>query len=387
MDFRPIPSDSIIIHAVGDVGPRRVDYGEPVESLLAAVHEKLKEADLRFCQLEWNLSTRGCMNWGKHTTWYGRVHPDNVKSLLHGGFDVVSHASNHCFDYGPEALLETIEVLRRNRIHVIGVGKDLKEARRPAILERKGVKVGFLAYNFELTPECEAREEKPGSVPIRVSTYYEAQDWGPGQPPKIITIPLEDDVRTMEEDIRQLRRQVDVLVVSMHWGVHFVPGMLAMYQPAVGHRAIDAGADLIVGHHPHLIKGIEVYKGRVIFYSLGNFAMETPRHLKPPPGVKGDRISALYRKWRVEPGWERYGAPPDTRYSMVARCAVSKSGIQRVSFLPVWCNQRAEPEILSPGDPRFQDVLHYAEPWCEELGTTLTVEGDEVVVHNLEAKR
>ncbi|MBI4331724.1 MAG: CapA family protein [Chloroflexi bacterium] len=373
-------TETIVFHAVGDVTPRRVDYGEAPESLFAKVHQRIKEADITFCQLEANLSTRGCLQYRNHTTWYGRAHPENVKSLIFGGFNVVSHASNHCFDYGPDSLLETIDVLRSNNIQVTGVGKDIAEARKPAILERKGIKVGFLAYNSMLPVEFEAREGKPGCAPIRVSTYYESQDFGAGMPPRIITIPLEDDVRAMEGDIRNLRNQADIVIVSMHWGLHHIPGLLAMYQPIVGHRAIDAGADLIVGHHAHLIKGIEIYKGRVIFYSLGNFAQETPHHLKPPPGAYARRTSMTYRKWQQEPGWERYGGAVDKRYSMMAKGIISKRAIQKVSFSPGWINQKAEPELLTRTDPRFDEVLHYLESWCQELGTALTVEGDEVVV-------
>ncbi|MBI4331587.1 MAG: CapA family protein [Chloroflexi bacterium] len=372
--------ETVIVHAVGDVTPRRIEYKEPLESLFAMVHQKVKQADIAVCQLEANLSTRGCLQYRNHTTWYGRVHPDNVKSLIHGGFGVVSHASNHCFDYGPESLLETIEVLRRNNLQVIGVGKDLAEARQPAIVERKGTKVGFLAYNSVLPVEFEARDGKAGCNPIRVSTYYEAQEYQAGTPPRVITIPLEEDVRAMEKDILELRKQADVVVVVMHWGIHHIAGMLAMYQPVVGHRAIDAGADLVVGHHAHLVKGIEVYKGKAIFYSLGNFAQETPHHLTPPPGVHARAMTGSYRKWQAEPGWERYQGPPDKRYTMMVKCVINGKAVRRVTFLPGWVNERSEPEILSASDSRFGEVAGYIDGWSKEMGTALAVEGDEVVV-------
>ncbi|MBI4331900.1 MAG: CapA family protein [Chloroflexi bacterium] len=382
MNTKATPDSSIVLHAVGDVGPRRIEYGETPESLFAMVHQKVKEADISFCQLERNFSTRGCFQFRNHPTWYARVHPDNVKSLVFAGFNVVSNASNHCFEYGPEALLESIDILRSNNIQVIGVGKDIAEARKPAVLERKGIKVGFLAYNAILAAEIEAREDKPGCTPIHVDTYYQSQDFAPGMPPRIVTIPLEEDVRAMEEDIRRLRDRVDALVVSMHWGMYFIRGAIAMYQPAVGYRAIDAGADLVVGHHDHIIKGIEIYKERAIFYGLGNFAEEVPHHVKAPAGVHSARTSHKYQKWQMEPGWERYNFPGDYRYSVMARCEITREGIQRVSFLPTWINQRAEPEILSRKDPRFQEVLEYVQTWSKELGTTLTPEGDQVVVYD-----
>ncbi|MBI4331731.1 MAG: CapA family protein [Chloroflexi bacterium] len=372
--------EDVVIHAVGDILPWRVEYGEAPETLFAAAHRRVKEADISVCQLEANFSTRGCMQYRDHTTWYGRVHPDNVKALVSCGFNVVSHASNHCFDYGPEALLDTIDVLRRNDMQVIGVGKDIAESRKPAIVERRGTKVGFLAFNSVLPVEYEAREGKAGCTPVRVSTYYEPQEYQAGTPPRVTTVPLEEDVRAMERDIADLRKQVDVVVVVMHWGIHQIPGMLAMYQPVVGRRAIDAGADVIFGHHAHIIKGIEIYKGKVIFYSLGNFAMEAPHNVKPPPGAFAKRMSTIYRTWKEEPGSERYSGPPDKSYTMMAKCVISRKAVQRVSFLPGWANLRAEPEFLAGSDPRFGEVLRYMEPWCRELGTVLKVEGDEVVV-------
>lgn len=379
--------DTVVIHVVGDVRPRRVECGEAPESLFAMTHQKIKEADIPFCHLECNLSTRGCLQYRPRPTWNGRNHPGNVKSLVSAGFSAVSHATNNCLDYGPEALLETLDVLRDNNIRVIGAGKDIAEARKPAIIEKKGLRVGFLAYCSVMDAQDVAREDRPGCVPIRVSTYYEVQDSNPGAPPGIITIPLEDDVRAMEEDIRKLRNQADIVVVSMNWGTH-QPGVVAMYQPAVGHRAIDVGADLIVGHHSALIKGIEIYKGKVIFYSLAHFALDMAHHLKPPPGVYTRGPSTLYYESRsYEPGWERNPGPKERRYTMMVRCVASKKAVQKVSFVPGYINRLAEPEFVSQNDPRFHEVLNYAECWCKEMGTNLAVEGDEVVVCKATARQ
>ncbi|MFC1930479.1 CapA family protein [Chloroflexota bacterium] len=373
--------DALVLHMTGDVAPRRVEYGETPESIFAMTHKKIKEADISFCHLERNLSTRGCMQYRNRPTWYGRHHPDNVKALAFAGFNIVSHASNNCFDYGPDALLETLEVLAANNIKVIGAGKDISDARKPVIFTKKGVKIGFLAYCSVMDVEYEAREDKPGCNPIRVSTYYEIHDPQPGNIPRIITIPLEDDVRAMEEDIQKLRKQVDVLVVSQHWGTHQA-GVLATYQPVVGHRAIDAGADLVVGNHAGVIKAIEIYRGKVIFYSLGNFALETPHHVKPPPGVFSKSTSTPDGSRYSEPGWERYPGPKERRYCMMARCIIKEKTIRKISFLPACVNRLAEPEFVSRSDPRFEEVLNYAERWSKEMGTKLTVSGDEVVVYD-----
>ncbi|MBI4330219.1 MAG: CapA family protein [Chloroflexi bacterium] len=372
--------DNVVILLGGDVSPRRVEFGEPPESLFALAHDKMQEADIRFCHVPHALSTRGCLQYRTHITYYERQSPENIRSLTYAGFNVVCHASNNCFDYGPEAMADTLDLLRRNNIKVVGAGKNIAEARTPAIFETNGVKVGFLSYCCVVMVEYEAREDKPGVCPIRVATYFEIVDVNPGAPPKIITIPREDDVRAMEEDVRKLRSQVDVVVVSMHWGTH-EPGTLAMYQPVVGHRAIDAGADLVVGHHGALLKGIEMYKGKAIFYSLAHLAVEKPANLKPPPGVHSKGPASLYMKTKSsEPGWERYPGAKERRYSMLVKCVAGKNGVRKISFLPVYINRLAEPEFVSQGDPRFSEVVGYAERWCKELSANLTAEGDEIVV-------
>ncbi|MBI4329686.1 MAG: CapA family protein [Chloroflexi bacterium] len=371
--------DNIIIHAVGSVGPRRVEYGEPVESLLAGVHQKIKQADIATCHTERIFSDRGCMQYRDHNTWESRVDPRNVKTLVHGGFNVVFHAGNRCFDWGPDALVDSINAIRAAGLQVVGVGKDIVEARTPAILERKGVKVGILDYNSVLPVEYEAREGKPGCAPIRVSTYYEAQGYQPGTPPKVITVAKEEDIRAVEDDIRKLRGRVDVVIVSIHWGQDFVMGALTTYQPVIGHRAIEAGADVVLGAHGHNIRGVEIYKGRPIFYCIGSFAEERSPHPKPP-GAWSETVPLAFRRLQTETGWERNPGHKDRRYTMMVRFAAGKGGIRKASFFPAYTNQKAEPELLSRSDPRFQEVLDYIEPQCKQIGTTLTVEGDEVVV-------
>jgi len=370
----------VVIYAVGDVGPRRIEYGEPIESLFEKVANKLKEADIRLCQLERTFSDKGWLQYrSRPTTYKSRVHPDNVKSLVHAGFDLVTHASNHCFDYGPEALVDSIEVLGRNGIKAAGVGRNIEEARSPVILERKGTRIAFLDYNSVLPEEYEAREDKPGCAPLKIATYYEPQEFEPGTPPKVITIPRAEHVVAMETDIKRAKEQADVVVVSFHWGIHFVAGALADYQFVVGHKAIDAGADLILGSHPHIIKGIEVYKRKVIFYSLGNFAEESPHHLPLPPGIKENRMSKIYRKGEQEIS-ARYGGPIDKHYAIMASVLIRDKTVNKVSFVPIWINDRSEPKFTTRNEPEFQQALDYTKKCSRGLGTEFTVAGDEVVV-------
>ncbi|MGD9044780.1 MAG: CapA family protein [Desulfobacterales bacterium] len=261
---------TVTLVAVGDVGPKRANAEEVFDSTRSI----LQSADITFGQLESNLSLRGTqqLNMGLGSI----AHPRVGNALAAAGFDVMSFASNHSLDYSEEALIDTLDIMKKNKVELIGAGRDISEARRPAIFERKKTKVGFLAYCSVVPKGFDARENKSGVAPVRASTAYEQADWQPGTPPRIITKAFPDDLDAMVRDIQNLRKAVDVLVVSMHWGVHFVPAVIAGYQYEVGHAAIDAGADIIIGTHAHILKGIEVYKGKAIFFSLCNFCMDLP---------------------------------------------------------------------------------------------------------------
>jgi len=310
---------------------------------------------------------------------------------------VMSFASNHALDYGDEALFDTLDVMRENHIAVIGAGKTIAEARRPAIFKRKGTTIGFLAYCSVVPRGFQAEENKSGVAPLRATTAYQPVDWQAGMPPKVVTRTFPGDLGAMEDDIRHLRKQVDILVVSMHWGVHFVPSIIADYQYEAGHAAIDAGADLIIGTHAHILKGIEVYKGKVIFFSLCNFNMDLPlagsvaeemaasQQRPAMTAVKIDennRADVGFHRWEVDPEYPTYAFPIDSQKTMLVKCTISNKKIQRVAFLPLWMNTKGQPEPLSETDPRNEEVFSYMKRLCkdQELDTRFIRDGDEIVV-------
>ena len=257
---------TVSLCAVGDIRIMRDKDPEKVLELVAPI---MRNADITFAQLEGNLAEKGSPQGG-----YANVMmapPSSVKGLTYAGIDVVSVAGNHSGDYGPEALLESMDWLRQNGVQPVGAGSNLKEARAPVIFEKGGTKVAFLAYVSVIPWGLEAGPKRPGPAPIRVSTYYRQMDWQPGPPPLVVTIPDPGDVENMKEDIRNVRDRVDYVVVSIHWGIHNVPVELADYEPVVGHAAVDAGADMVLGHHAHILKAIELYKGKPIFTALGIF--------------------------------------------------------------------------------------------------------------------
>jgi hypothetical protein len=172
----------------------------------------------------------------------------------------------------------------------------------------------------------------------------------------------------------------------MHCGVHFAPAVIAEYQKDLAHTAIDAGADLILQHHAHILKGIEVYSGKVIFYGLSNFALEV--HFMTKEFVKSP--SFLEQRKNLNPDWNppypdypSYPFPSDSRKTILAKCVISNRKINKVSFLPVIINKQGEPEILASGDKRFGEVAGYIEEITRDQGldTNYTIDGDEVTIH------
>ncbi len=368
--------EMVTLYAVGDIGPKR-ECSERVFELSAPI---LRKGDIVFGQFERILSGREDFHYNRGLL----LNPAEVgKVLANAGFNVISTAGNHHMDAGVGSFIDTLNVLKQNNILPVGVGMNLAEARTPAIIERKGVRVAFLGYSSILPKtevSWEARPKRPGCAPIFINTFYEMTDWQPGTTPKIVTLADKEDLAAMEEDIRKAKAQADVVIMSIHWGVHHVPAVIAMYEYEVGHAAIDAGADLILGHHAHLLKGIEVYKGKVIFHCLGNFAMGTGG-VEVVGTVKRFGVAAEFHD-NLEQGWEKYSLPPDHRRSMIAKCLISGKKIERVSFLPCMINQEAQPEPLSRKDKRSDEVYQYVEWACKEVGmdTRFSREGDEVVV-------
>lgn len=371
---------TVTIVAVGDIGPNR---GEP-ESIFAPNAQLLKAADITFGQMEGILSERGTPNFGmEHIR---RSHPDNVSALTYAGFDVVGLASNRTMIFGYDAFFDTIDVLRDNGIQVVGVGNNIEEARKPVILERKGTKVAFLSYNsitMEHLRHTIATNSKPGCNPLRVFTIYEPISFPhqPGTPAKPITVTYPEDRETMIEDIEKAKSQADIVVVNQHAGLDYVHASIAMYQKEIAHAAVAAGADLVIQEHAHMLRGIEIYKGKAIFYGVGNFALdpvveESKRKTSWSPEAK-----ELY-KVGVEPGWEAYPFPAECRKTMAVKCVIQDKNIGRVSFVPCLINQEAQAEILTRQDKRSEEFLRYMEDLCQSQGLhpKLCWEGEEVVV-------
>ncbi|WP_372671687.1 CapA family protein [Amycolatopsis kentuckyensis] len=220
----------------------------------------LKGADVRFANLE------------------GPLDAAMAEALTSGGIDVVSCANDL-------TVPATLPVLDQAGIAHCGAGPDLAAAHAPAVLERAGEKVAFLAYT-SLRPYG-THLDFPGVAQAFATTAYQPDPRVaeiPGRPPLVRTTPVPEHLDRLVADVKQAKATHDHVVVSMHWGL---PGPeLAEYQVAYGRAVIDAGADLVAGHGPHTIQAVEVHRGRPILYSLGNLVFDWP-------GMRGRHVDGL----------------------------------------------------------------------------------------------
>ena len=206
--------------------------------------EEIQKADLFMVNEEFPFSTRGEAAPDKQYTF--RLPPERVSIFQEMGIDLVTLANNHALDFGTDALVDTLDTLDGAGISHVGAGRNLEEAKKPVIVELQGKTIGFLGAS-RVIPETSwnASSSKPGML----VTY--------------------DPSMTIQE-IEKLDQNCDYVVVYVHWGIERAEHP-EEDQRAMGKQYIDAGADLVVGSHPHVLQGIEYYKGKPIIYSLGNF--------------------------------------------------------------------------------------------------------------------
>ncbi len=248
---QPAPPQEVTLLAVGDVmlgrhiGKVMQTSGSdfPFQKIAPALHA----GDIVFGNLEAVISADDTPLSYPDKPYNFHASDEAAPALSKAGFTVLTLANNHAMDYGSRSLARTKTLLDRNGILSFGAGTTLAQARQPVIVTKNGVRFGFLGYGTAHSRSVYADTDRPGIAPIK-----------PGD---------------LQHDIESLRPQVDVVVVSLHWGIEYETRPREQ-QRLLAHKIIDWGADLIIGHHPHVMQGVEVYKGKVIAYSLGNFVFD-----------------------------------------------------------------------------------------------------------------
>lgn len=254
----PTPSLQVTLEAVGDIMLGRT-VGEQIlaqgpEIVFAGVQSALDAADVRVGNLECALTDRSV---SEHKAYTLQAPPEAAKALSLGKFDLVSLANNHAMDFGYQGLTDSQNNLKKYGIATVGAGANSAAAHAPVILERNGLRLAFLAY-VEVLPELDG---------------FDTHDWNAtASDPGIAWA----DPEQINADVAAAKLQADVVIVMLHSGFENVTSLSAD-QIAAAHAAIDAGAALVIGSHPHLLQTIEEYHGGLIAYSLGNFVFDNYR--------------------------------------------------------------------------------------------------------------
>ena len=314
--------DKFTLVAVGDVMLAR-GVGKTIQKMGAdfpfrSVSGLLRGADLAFANLECSISCLGTAKKGKEVVF--RADPRVVDGLRDAGIDIVSVANNHATDYGSEALLETLDILSHNGIVYIGGGANSAAAHRTGRFTVNGLRVLFLGYSYKFDMVVEAKKGLPG---VAIA------------PAKQIAL-----------DIEEARKSADVVIVSFHWGWEYSDHPDQQTR-ALAHLAVEAGADVVIGHHPHVIQGVETYKGALICYSLGNFIFD--QH--------GIRV----------------------RRGLMLRCILDRSGFRQANLMPVVIDASEYRPALATGEAA-RPVLLELKRLSKQLDTELELKGDMAII-------
>lgn len=291
--------------AVGDIALSD-DYSSLIQNKgihfpFTKIKSFLKKGNIVFGNLEAPLSDRGQPQKSKPICLSGS--PEGINALAAAGITHVSLANNHAYDYGAVALQDTKQRLAQAGIATVGVGYDLVDSRKPIIEKAQNGFLAIMAYNaYSTNGRYYARRNRQGVAPL--------------------------EYRYIKEDIRSLKRHFEplIIVVSLHWGIegnHYP----TPFQRYLAHRIIEDGASLVIGHHPHVIQGLEQYRNGLIAYSLGNFCFPDviSKHLK---GVG-------------------YSQQKENKESFIFDCEITQYGLGPYQIIPIYINKNLQPCIAN----------------------------------------
>lgn len=316
----------------------------------ARVKDRLQAADVVFANLECCFFEPQLERSRDAEGFYAPLQA--AEALVIAGVQVVGNANN--VNYGAPAIRSSLQRLDEIGVLHTGAGVNIQAARQPAVVVCDGVRFGFLQRtSVYWSHGHEAREDEPGVATVKAHTAYRPQIeqlrtlTRPGMPPEILTWADPDALSQLRQDIAALHSQADVVIASHHWGLD--EEVLA-YQTEIAHAAIDAGADLVLGHGPHFPLAIERYKDKPIFYGVGSFSFET--------GHRG----------RQHPDW----------VGLMIQVALEDDCVQRTAFSFVRHNAQNETVPRSVHEEMAE--LERIRKLSRRFQTVIEVEGDAAVV-------
>lgn len=307
--------------------------------------------------------------------------------VLKGKFDVVSVAGNHAYDCGPNGVIDTIANLDRVGIPHCGTGANIYEAKKPVFITKNGIKTGYISYNLAGPSLGWAMSQKAGTNHVKVQTAYVPVRDMPAAPCKIYSWINPEDKEQLAEEIKELKSQCDVAVVFAHLGNGGDIPKLDQYEIEFTHHCIDCGADIVFGHHHHVLKGIDIYKGKPIYHGLGNFVTVT---YAMTAGYNDTPEMIAYLKQRAKEGRggghykvDFYPWSEKSRLTGIAKVLVDKDGNCENSFIPCYIEDSGKvvPKTRENGG---QEVFDFVV--AQSVGANLTAkfewneEGTEILV-------
>lgn len=327
------PGD-VILTAVGDM-----IFNQPISHLAdperAGLFRIMQGADIAYGNMEFSLNDRPDL---QRPFYNFRAPRDFRWEVARTGINLVSLANNHSLDFGPEGLKECLQALDRTNITYAGAGLSLADARKPGRLEVAGRRTTFalLSYMRYWTAKYRTRDPLgPSLATIDPAVILMAKE---GRVERVEG-PLEGDVTAMEDDILLAKRRSDVLLVALHnhdvthHRAHGIQDVTPPNDEIMFRRAVDAGADLVIGTGPHVLRGIEIYKGRPIFYSLGDFIYQYRTPDRIPVDLIHQRDIEMPRPSNLPP-WDRRDSR-EVMESVMVRMILNEGKVRRIQLLPI----------------------------------------------------
>ena len=372
-------SDPVRLLCVGDVFfDRPAGLGD-----LPGLRELLATGDLVFGNCEGNYSDSS--QRAPHARGPQIAAPAQLAALAELDFSVMSAANNHIVDGGHEGLRQTLSRLAELGVRTVGAGENLAAAAAPVVLTAGGLRVAIVAMSSVFPVGYEARPGVPGLLPLRAHTFYlnpSPDEWNPGAQPKVITAIDDGDSGVVEAAVSAAREQADVVVASIHWGDVGSRHGMTDHEPQAAQLLTDAGADLVVGHHQHTVRGVSFFGRTPVFFGLGHIACDLPRlaeelaaETEEVAYSDEDACRALLGDYGIYPraGYPLLPFHPDARFTVVGRCDLTADGVQTVGMYPCWIEPDGSVRPLAATDPRLADLLGYLDDGMAVLPDPATV--------------
>jgi poly-gamma-glutamate capsule biosynthesis protein CapA/YwtB (metallophosphatase superfamily) len=345
-------SSILNIVVAGDLVLDEPDAGHWLSGIAPAV----RDADLAVGHLEVPHTRRGRELVGDVPA--PGAPPENLAAISAAGFGMLSLAGNHIADCGAEGIEDTVAGLSALGVAYAGAGQDLAAARRPAFVEVGSRKLALLSYNC-VGPEAGwATPDRAGAAYLPIQT----SDGSPIAPAAPLEEPGGEAFDILRADIAAARAQTDHVLVALHKGLVHVPAKLAPYERPLAHAAIDAGADAVLGHHAHIVKGIEIYRGRPIFHGLGNACVVTsalsPGQDHPARAEWAERRKLLFG-FEPDPAYHLAPFHPEAVNAFLGRIEWQEDGSMRAGIIAVDVEAPGRP-IVADGERRAA-IFRYVE--------------------------